>query len=70
MKRDIVQEVEAKRKRLGRKRDPVSLVQNRLFGIFLAFETLRKMPAKQQEERELKQELILAWRLQRSLPEK
>ena len=57
-KRDILEEVLAKRKRLGRKRDPVSLVQLRLFGIFLAFDRLQRMPAKLPHDRELKQELI------------
>jgi hypothetical protein len=57
-KLDIVQEVVAKRKRIGRKRDPLSQVQTRLFGIYLAFETLRKMPAKKEDQRELKQEMV------------
>ncbi|HEY0079251.1 MAG TPA: hypothetical protein VGB73_11600 [Pyrinomonadaceae bacterium] len=54
-KRDIVQEIISKRKRLGRRRDPASLVEDRAFGLFLAFDKLRIMPAK---ERALKQEMI------------
>jgi hypothetical protein len=54
-KRDIVQEIISKRKRLGRRRDPAGLVEDRAFGLFLAFDRLRSMPAK---ERALKQEMI------------
>src|ERR1051325_1035913 len=54
-KRDVVQEIISKRKRLGRRRDPASLVEVRAFGIFLAFDKLRSMPAK---DRALKQEMI------------
>jgi hypothetical protein len=54
-KRDIVQEIISKRKRLGRRRDPASLVEDRALGLFLALDTLRSMPAK---ERALKQEMI------------
>ena len=57
-KRDIVQEIISKRKRLGKRRDPASLVEVRAFGIFLAFDKLRSMPAKDREDRALKQEMI------------
>jgi hypothetical protein len=57
-KRDLIQEFVAKRKRLGRQRDPLSQVGIRLFGIFLAFESLKRMPAKNREDRDLKQEMI------------
>jgi hypothetical protein len=57
-KRDIVQEVLSKRKRLGRRRDPASLAQIRLFAIALAFQKLQTMPAKEEEDRELKREMI------------
>jgi hypothetical protein len=36
----------------------VSLVEVRAFGIFLAFDKLRSMPAKDREDRALKQEMI------------
>ena len=57
-KRDIVQEIISKRKRLGKRRDPASLVEVRAFGIFLALDKLRSMPAKDREDRALKQEMI------------
>ncbi len=54
-KRDIVEEIVSKRKRLGRRKDPAGLVDTRLFSLFLAVDSLQRMPKK---ERDLKQEMI------------
>lgn len=54
-KRDIIEEIISKRKRLGRRRDPASIVQVRAISLFIAFDNLRSMPAR---ERPLKLEMI------------
>ncbi|MFL6273610.1 MAG: hypothetical protein ACJ74G_00250 [Blastocatellia bacterium] len=54
-KRDIIEEIISKRKRLGRRRDPASIVYVRAINLFIAFDNLRSRPAR---ERPLKLEMI------------
>ena len=54
-KRDIVEEILGKRRRLGRKRDPASLVYSRAMSLFVALRQIERLP---KAESALKREMI------------